>query len=59
MNRVFTTPNPADDVIYLHYKFDVPQALRISISNETGAMVFSGKINANNGEGKYEIDTKN
>ena len=59
MNRVSTTPNPADDVIYLHYKFDVPQSVRINITNSAGAVIFSGKINAADTEGEYEIDTKN
>lgn len=59
VNQITTTPNPADDILYLHYKFDVPQSVRINITNSVGTIIFSGKINAADTEGEYEIDTKN
>ena len=33
--------------------------MQINITNSAGAVIFSGKINAADTEGEYEIDTKN
>ncbi len=57
INAVNFSPNPTENVIYLHYKFDAPQTVRLTITNASGMKVFSGGFSADNTEGVYEIET--
>ena len=44
-------------MIYLHYRFDAPQTVRVTITNASGMTVFYGGFSADNTEGVYEIET--
>lgn len=56
-NEMKFAPNPTDDLVYLHYRFDTPQSVKINISNGGGKIIFSSKLEAPASEGEYEIDT--